>query len=231
MTDAHGSEPGRLNLRAATRLWPLHRRADHPASRHAPGEPGRLQVIYGEGRSIAIDAVRRAPFASMTADASPATSPCSPPVMTRRRAAVQACYVNPWESPAASGIDPRCRRADPRHRTDHGRFCRVAQGSGHRGPIYAMSRRGLLPQAHRPVTALDAQPAPTFASAQASSRCGASSGDSPRRRWRRWRLAERGRRHPTLYLGDLATASLRLEAALPAPRARLLGGASPPHGA
>ena len=32
------------------------------------------------------------------------------------------------------------------------------RAAGHRGPIYAMSRRGLLPQAHRAVTALPIDP-------------------------------------------------------------------------
>ena len=94
-----------------------------------------------------------------------------------------------------------------------------------------MSRRGLLPQAHRAVTALNLDPADICFGAslvtlwrfvrRLAKETMAAGGD--------WRSVVDGIRPYTWELWRRLP--FELEATLPAPRARLLGGASPPHGA
>ncbi|MGV1013665.1 MAG: FAD/NAD(P)-binding protein, partial [Methyloceanibacter sp.] len=69
-----------------------------------------------------------------------------------------ACYVSPWESPADAGIDRDALvliRGTGLTMVD---FVVSLKANGHRGPIYALSRRGLLPQAHRQVPVLTIDP-------------------------------------------------------------------------
>ena len=69
-----------------------------------------------------------------------------------------ACYVSPWESPLESGVEwdrSVLIRGTGLTMVD---FVVSLRAAGHRGPIYAMSRRGLLPQAHRAVAALPIDP-------------------------------------------------------------------------
>ena len=89
MRTLQGGEPGRLNF-AQRRVYGRYIAELINPHLGAPGEPGRLQVIYGEGRSISIapSGVRLSIddgrcFAGDVARA-------AQPVMTRRRAAVQA---------------------------------------------------------------------------------------------------------------------------------------------
>ena len=79
-----------------------------------------------------------------------------------------------------------------------------------RVPIYAMSRRGLLPQAHRPVSALTLKREDIPFGAEPRSRCGDGCG-TRRGQCRPWgRLAKRGRWHSSLHLGDLAKPPLQI---------------------
>ena len=161
---SQGREPGPLTF-AQRRVYGRYIAELITPHLGAPGAPGRLQVVYGEGRSISIapSGVRvliddGRCFAGDVAvlatghDEAPRGGP--------------SCYVNPWESPAASGIDRDAAvliRGTGLTMVD---FVVSLRAAGHRGPIYAMSRRGLLPQAHRAVTALalDAKDIPFGAS-------------------------------------------------------------------
>ena len=108
-----------------------------------PGEPGPLQVAYGEGRGIVVPPLPARASRSMTADASQATFRCLPPAMTRRRAAVPACYVNPRQkSSTASGIDPERRVLIRGTGLTIVRFRRVTSSRGtSRAECTAMSRQ------------------------------------------------------------------------------------------
>jgi uncharacterized NAD(P)/FAD-binding protein YdhS len=67
-------------------------------------------------------------------------------------------YVNPWTPPTVAGIgrtDPILILGTGLTMVDYVLSLVLA---GHRGPITALSRRGLLPRAHRPVTALKIAP-------------------------------------------------------------------------
>ena len=161
---SQGREPGPLTF-AQRRVYGRYIAELITPHLGAPGAPGRLQVVYGEGRSISIapSGVRvliddGRCFAGDVAvlatghDEAPRGGP--------------SCYVNPWESPAASGIDRDAAvliRGTGLTMVD---FVVSLRAAGHRGPIHAMSRRGLLPQAHRAVTALalDAKDIPFGAS-------------------------------------------------------------------
>ncbi len=119
--------------------------------------PGPLQVVYGKasavsitprGVSVAIDGDRTvaADLAVLATghDEAPHGAP--------------ACYVNPWESPLQSGVKPDTAvliRGTGLTMID---FVVSLTAAGHRGPIYAMSRRGLMPQAHRAVSPLKIDP-------------------------------------------------------------------------
>ncbi len=65
-----------------------------------------------------------------------------------------ACYVSPWETPGDAGVardEAILIRGTGLTMID---YVLSLRANGHRGPIYGMSRRGLLPQAHRPVSPL-----------------------------------------------------------------------------
>ncbi len=161
---SQGREPGPLTF-AQRRVYGRYIAELITPHLGQPGEPGRLQVVYGEGRNISttasgvrilIDDGRC--FAGDVAvlatghDEAPRGGP--------------ACYVNPWESPADSGVGRDAAvliRGTGLTMVD---FVVSLRAAGHRGPVYAMSRRGLLPQAHRAVTALplDARDIPFGAS-------------------------------------------------------------------
>jgi uncharacterized NAD(P)/FAD-binding protein YdhS len=154
--DAHGQQPGPLTF-AQRRVYGRYIAGLITPHLGPPGEPGRLQVVYGEGRTISVtpSGVRIGIddgrcFASDVAV-----------LATGHDEAVRGgptCYVNPWESPADSGVARDAAvlvRGTGLTMVD---FVVSLRANGHRGPIYAMSRRGLLPQAHRAVAALTLDP-------------------------------------------------------------------------
>ncbi|MGC1710840.1 MAG: FAD/NAD(P)-binding protein [Methyloceanibacter sp.] len=155
--DSQGGEPGRLNF-AQRRVYGRYIAELINPHLGAPGEPGRLQVIYGEGRSISIapSGVR------LSIDDGRCFAGDVGVLATGHDEAPRggsSCYVNPWESPAASDINRDAAvliRGTGLTMVD---FVVSLRAADHRGPIYAMSRRGLLPQAHRAVTALNLNPA------------------------------------------------------------------------
>jgi uncharacterized NAD(P)/FAD-binding protein YdhS len=100
-----------------------------------------LRIIYGQGRTIAttptsvtigIDDGRSIDGdLAVLATGHDETAKAGP-----------GCYVNPWESPADSGVDRDAAILISGTRLTM-MDCVVARANGHRGPIYAMSRRGL----------------------------------------------------------------------------------------
>ena len=117
------------------------------------GEGGRLDTIRGEGRTIASgpDGVRIGLDDGRTLSGDIAVLATGHDEMKRDG---PACYVNPWESPSAAGVDRDAAvliRGTGLTMVD---YVVSLRANGHRGPIYAMSRRGLIPQPHRPVHAL-----------------------------------------------------------------------------
>ena len=150
--DAHGEQPGPLTF-AQRRVYGRYIAELVTPHLGPPGEPGRLRIIYGQGRTIAttptsvtigIDDGRSIDGdLAVLATGHDETAKAGP-----------GCYVNPWESPADSGVDRDAAvliRGTGLTMVD---FVVSLRANGHRGPIYAMSRRGLLPQAHRPVSAV-----------------------------------------------------------------------------
>lgn len=154
--DAHGHEPGPLTF-AQRRVYGRYIAELITPHLGPPGEPGRLQVVYGEGRGIVVTPSG----ARVTLDDGRCFAGDVAVLATGHDEAARggpACYVNPWESPTASGIDPDGAvliRGTGLTMVD---FVVSLRAAGHRGPIYAMSRRGLLPQAHHAVTALPIDP-------------------------------------------------------------------------
>ena len=150
--DAHGEQPGPLTF-AQRRVYGRYIAELITPHLGPPGKPGRLRVIYGEGRSIATTPTSVA----IGIDDGRSISGDLAVLATGHEETAKAgpaCYVNPWESPSDSGVDPDAAvliRGTGLTMVD---FVVSLRASGHRGPIYAMSRRGLLPQAHRPVSAL-----------------------------------------------------------------------------
>ena len=153
--DAHGEQPGPLTF-AQRRVYGRYIAELITPHLGPPGKPGRLRVIYGEGRSIATTPTSVA----IGIDDGRSISGDLAVLATGHEETAKAgpaCYVNPWESPSNSGVDADAAvliRGTGLTMVD---FVVSLRASGHRGPIYAMSRRGLLPQAHRPVSALTLQ--------------------------------------------------------------------------
>ena len=148
-----------------------------------PGEPGRLQVVYGEGRGIVVTPSG----ARVTLDDGRCFAGDVAVLATGHDEAAHGgptCYVNPWESPAASGIDPDSAvliRGTGLTMVD---FVVSLRAAGHRGPITpcrgagsCRRRTARLP----PSRSIHA----TFRSVRASSRFGAGCAAWPRTRWRR----------------------------------------------
>jgi uncharacterized NAD(P)/FAD-binding protein YdhS len=62
--------------------------------------------------------------------------------------------TNPWASPVESGLQPDASVLILRTGLTMVDYVQALVRSGHTGPITAFSRRGLLPQVHRPVEEL-----------------------------------------------------------------------------
>lgn len=155
--DAHGEQPGPLTF-AQRRVYGRYIAQLITPHLGPPGKPGRLQVIYGEGRAITVTPAG----VRIGVDDGRCFASDMAVLATGHDEAVRgapACYVNPWESPADAGVDRDAAvliRGTGLTMVD---FVVSLKADGHRGPIYAMSRRGLLPQAHRQVSALTLNPA------------------------------------------------------------------------
>ena len=154
--DAHGHEPGPLTF-AQRRVYGRYIAELITPHLAPPGGPGRLQVAYGEGRGITVTHSDT----RITLDDGRCFVGDVAVLATGHDEAARggpACYVNPWESPTASGIDPDSAvliRGTGLTMVD---FVVSLRAAGHRGSIHAMSRHGLLPQAHRAVAALPIDP-------------------------------------------------------------------------
>jgi uncharacterized NAD(P)/FAD-binding protein YdhS len=109
--------------------------------------PGRLRIIKGECVSIA---QFRAGIVTTLADGSRHQGDAAVLAIGHEVPASYAGrYVDPWAMPADAGVDPNAR------------ILILGTGltmidcvlslilSAHKGPVFAMSRRGLLPRAHR----------------------------------------------------------------------------------
>jgi uncharacterized NAD(P)/FAD-binding protein YdhS len=116
-----------------------------------PGKQGRLRLVYGEGRSI--ETTTRG--VRIGIDDSRVFAGDIAALATGHDEAAKggpACYVSPWESPGDAGVEEDAAvliRGTGLTMVD---YVVSLQASGHRGPIYGMSRRGLTPQAHRAVS-------------------------------------------------------------------------------
>lgn len=94
-----------------------------------------IAAVLGDGRHIIGDVVVLATGHEMPA----------PP---------NGCYVDPWATPAEAGIAPELPVLIVGTGLTMVDYVLSLQLGGHRGPITAMSRRGLLPQPHRRVDAV-----------------------------------------------------------------------------
>lgn len=130
---------------------------DYLASLNAPfvaqgGRPGRLRVVRGEcvsieetrsGVAIALaDGSRQ--FADLAILATGHELPGK----------FDGCHVDPWSAPAEAGVDRDDRVLIVGTGLTMIDYVLSLGGAGHRGPIVAMSRRGLLPLAHRSIEPL-----------------------------------------------------------------------------
>ena len=137
-------------------------------------------------------------------------------------------FISPWTRPANEGLD----RSAPVLILGSGLtmvdFVLSLNANGHTGPIYAISRRGQLSEAHRPVMPLKVEPAdiPFDRSIvelwrwlrDLTERTEAAGGD--------WRSAVDAVRPHTWQLWDRLPAEI--EATLPSSCAALVGGSPPP---
>src|ERR1700744_4912517 len=64
------------------------------------------------------------------------------------------CYADPWGPPSATGVDKNASVLVLGTGLTMVDYVLSMLRDGHRGPIIAMSRRGLLPKAHRRVPPL-----------------------------------------------------------------------------
>ncbi|MGD0533640.1 MAG: FAD/NAD(P)-binding protein, partial [Methyloceanibacter sp.] len=101
--DAHGEQPGPLTF-AQRRVYGRYIAQLITPHLGPPGKPGRLQVIYGEGRAITVTPAG----VRIGVDDGRCFASDMAVLATGHDEAVRgapACYVNPWESPADAGVD------------------------------------------------------------------------------------------------------------------------------
>lgn len=150
--EAHGQQPGALSF-AQRRVYGRYISELVAPLLWTGDRPGRLKVVYGEGRTMVVTpsgvSVSIDDGSSITGDVAVLATghddaaPGNP-----------ACYVSPWESPGDAGVHQDAAiliRGTGLTMVD---YVISLRANNHKGPIYAMSRRGLLPLAHRPVSGL-----------------------------------------------------------------------------
>jgi uncharacterized NAD(P)/FAD-binding protein YdhS len=112
-----------------------------------PERPGRLRIIRGE--CISIDQGRYG-VAITQADGSCHHGDFAVLATGHETAACfTGCYVDPWTPPADSGVDEAARILILGTGLTMIDYVLSLILAGHKGPIIALSRRGLLPRAHR----------------------------------------------------------------------------------
>lgn len=130
---------------------------DYIASLIAPllsnGErPGRLRIIRGE--CVSIDQVRSGIAVTL------ADGPCHRGEIAvlatghEASAGASGCYVDPWTTPAEAGVALDASVLILGTGLTMVDYLLSLILGGHKGPVVALSRHGLLPRAHRPVQPL-----------------------------------------------------------------------------